>query len=57
MATDDEDNEVDDDGATGDGSTGDYGDDNDYGDGRWTTTTMVMAQRATKSTMMVNYRR
>ncbi len=33
MAADDEDNEVDGDGATGDGATGDYGDDDDYGDG------------------------
>jgi hypothetical protein len=39
MAADDEDNEVDGDSATGDGATGDYGDDDDYGDGRWTTTT------------------
>jgi hypothetical protein len=33
MAADDEDNEVDGDGATGDGATGDYGDDDDYGEG------------------------
>jgi hypothetical protein len=33
MAANDEDNEVDGDGATGDGATGDYGDDDDYGDG------------------------
>ncbi len=48
MAADDEDNEVDGDGATGDGATGDYGDDDDYGDGRWTMTTMATARRATK---------
>ena len=34
MAADDEDNEVDGDGVMGDGATGEYGDDNDYGDGR-----------------------
>ncbi len=39
MAADDEDNEVDGDGATGNGATGDYGDINNYGDRRWTTTT------------------
>ena len=50
MAADDEHNEVDGDGATGDSATSDYGDDNDYGDGRWTTTTMATARRATKST-------
>ena len=38
IAADNEDNEVDGDGATGDGATGDgatgdYGDDDDYGDG------------------------
>ncbi len=33
MAADDEDNEVDGDGATGDGGMGDYGDNDDYGDG------------------------
>jgi hypothetical protein len=58
MAADDEDNEVDGDGVTGDGVTGDgatgnYGDDDDDGDGRWTTKTMATARRATKSTMMV----
>ena len=42
MEADDEDNKVD-----GDGATGDYGDDDDYGDGRWTTTTMATARRAT----------
>ena len=47
MAASDEDNEVDGDGATVDGATGDYGDDDDYGDGRWTTTTMATARRAT----------
>ena len=31
MAADDEDNEVNGDGATGDGATGNYGDDDDYG--------------------------
>jgi len=34
MAADDEDNEFDGNGAMGDGATGDYGDDDDYGDGR-----------------------
>jgi len=34
MAADDEDNEFDSNGAMGDGATGDYGDDDDYGDGR-----------------------
>jgi len=34
MAADDEDNEFDGDGAMGDGATGDYGNDEDYGDGR-----------------------
>ena len=48
MAADDEDNEVDGDGAMGDGTTGDYGDNDDYGDGQWTTTTMATARRATK---------
>ena len=57
MAADDEDNEVDGEGATGDGATGDYGDDDDYGDGRWMTTTMSTARRATKSTMMVTAQR
>ena len=33
MAADDEDNEVDGDGATGDGATGDYGDDDDAKNG------------------------
>jgi hypothetical protein len=47
MAADNEDNEVDGEGATGDGATGDYGDDDDYGDGRWTTTTMATARQAT----------
>ncbi len=49
MAADDEDNKVDGDGATGD--------EDDYGDGRWTTTTMATARQATKSTMMVTARR
>ncbi len=48
MAADDEDNEVDGDGATGDGAAGDYGDDDGYGDGRWTMTTMATARWATK---------
>ena len=48
MAADVEDNQVDGDGATGDGATGDgatgnYGDDDDYGDGQWTMTTMATA--------------
>jgi hypothetical protein len=34
MATDDEDNKFDGDGAMGDGAMGDYGDDDDYGNGR-----------------------
>ena len=34
MAADDEDNEVDGDGATSDGTTGDYGDDDDAKNGR-----------------------
>jgi len=34
MAADEEDNEFDGNGATGDGATGEYGDDDDYGDGR-----------------------
>ena len=34
MAADDEDNKFDGYGATGDGAMGDYGDDDDYGDGR-----------------------
>ncbi len=34
MAADDEDNEVDGDGAMGDGTMGDYGDNDDYGNGR-----------------------
>ena len=46
MAAVDEDNEVDGDGATVDGATGDYGDDDDYGDGRWTTTTMATMMAA-----------
>ena len=45
------------DGATGDGATGNYGDDDDYGDGRWTTKTMATVRRATKSTMMVKAQR
>ena len=53
MAADDEDNKFDGDGAIADGATGNYGDDNDYGDGQWTTTAMATARRATKSTMMV----
>ena len=63
MAADDEDNEVDCDGATGDGAMGNgatgegatcnYGDDDDYGNGRWMTMTMATARRATKSMMMV----
>ena len=47
MAADDKDNEVDGNGATGEGATGDYGDDYDYGDGRWMTTMMATARRAT----------
>jgi hypothetical protein len=39
------------------GAMGDYGKDDDYGDGRWTTTTMATARRATKLTMMVTARR
>ena len=57
MAAVDEDNEVDGYGATGNGATGDYGDDDDYGDGQWTATTMVTARQATKSTMMVKAQR
>ena len=55
MVADGKDNGVNGDGATGDGATGNYGDDDDYGDGRWTTTAMAMAtaQRATTLTMMV----
>ena len=34
MAADDEDNEFDGDGAMGDGTTGDYGDEDNYGNGR-----------------------
>ena len=34
MAADNEDNEFDGNGAMGDGATGDYGDNDDYGDGR-----------------------
>ena len=34
MAADDKDNESDGDGATGNGATGNYGDDDDYGNGR-----------------------
>ena len=59
MAADDEDNEVNGDSAMGDGATGNYGDDDDYGDGRWTTTAMAMAtaRRATTLTMMVMVQR
>jgi len=58
MAADNEDNEVDGDGATGDGAMGDGAtddgvDDDDDDDGRSTTKTMVTVRRATKSTMMV----
>jgi hypothetical protein len=34
MAVDNKDSKFDSDDAMGDGATGDYGDDNDYGDGR-----------------------
>ena len=58
MAADDEDNGAMGDGAagngaTGDGAMGDYGDDDDFGDGQWTTTTMATVRWATKSMMMV----